>query len=591
MDEKKNPSLTEELTEEKTEKPVIEPAETNEKETPETENTAAITEESAAEEAQKPKEKKDPLASFLAREEAKDKERFSPSEDGKKKKIPWWVAIPAVVVIVLAVVLLILRLNPSVSIEDEIKPEANVIESVDEKGEHQANVPLNENGEIAQNGSGTLLSYPVSDVSVIDVENQNGSFSVTSYTPTETDENGEQESDATVYTLVGFEGYDLQTGTADAVANDAANLSFQSIAAVKANLSEFGFDTPQAVVKVKYKDNTESLITVGADAPSSSGTYFTFGDSDTVFLADSDAVDSFLYSINDLISLTVNSSAEDVDSSQFSSLTISGTHYDEPIVLEPNNDKAINTEYIITAPYHMFASAAESADIAGAVRGVYAEKVLCVNPSEGQISQYGLSDPYAKVVAVYPDITVELIASAPDAEGYVSLMSADKAVIYSIQLGAVEWANTSLTKLRPDTVLDINKEAVSSITVGGKTVNVTTTTESVQNSEGDFEDVTSTKAEYNGTPLKDENFSVFFQNLTGMKLLDDDVTGSGVLCEIRISYSTGRADDVITIQNAGGSHVPVLLNGEQIGAVYKNYVEKFMASADNLFNGKTVKGI
>lgn len=544
-------------------------------------------------------EKNDPLASFLKREEEKDKERFSPDKNAQKRsKIPWWIAIPAVVVVVLVAVLLILKLNPAKPEEsDPIYQEAQIEVKVDEKGEHQAQVETTAEGEIEQNGVGTLVSYKTFDVTQIDVENLNGSFSVTSYTPVTTDENGNEVTDTTVYTLQGFENFDLQSGTAEAVANDAANIKFNTVAALNANLSDFGFDNPQAVVRVKYSDDTTSVITVGADAPAEEGTYFTFGESNTVYLAAKDSVDSFLYAVNDLISLSVTSSADNVDSSQFSTLEISGTRYSSPIVLEPNNDKAINTAYIITSPYKMFASATESADIAGAIRGVYAEKVLCVNPSSAQLSSYGLDTPYARVVAHYPDTTIELIASAPDSEGNVCIMNPSVAVIYSIQLGAVEWVNTSVDKLRPEMLLDINKEAVSSITVEAngvkRTVDVSVTTESVENDEGNYEDVTSVKAESGGVTLKEENFTVFFQNLCGIKLLEKEYDGSvsGNLCTVTVNYSTGRAADVIRIDNSAEARLPVSLNGETVGMVYKNYITKFIESAEDLTNGKTVKSI
>ncbi|MBQ6153967.1 MAG: DUF4340 domain-containing protein [Ruminococcus sp.] len=566
---------------------------------PETEEAPAEGKDNEAKEAKDPAEETDgPLSSFLNREEETEKKNDKDSDSPKKKKIPWWIIVCGAVVIALVVILLVLLLQPIKPSDDQNQyQEAQFEISVDENGEHQAQVPTNEAGEIEQNGVGTLLAYDVFSVSQIDVQNQSGSFSVTSYTPTTTDEDGNEVTDTTVYTLVGFENFELQSGTADAVANDAANIKFNTIASLDGNLSDFGFDNPQAVVNVKYNDNTSSLITLGADAPADEGIYFTFGESNVVYLAAKDSVDSFLYSINDLISLSVTPQAEDVDSSQFGSLEISGSRYPEKIVLEPNNDEAIKTDYIMTSPYKMFASATESADIAGAVRGVYAEKVLCVNPTADQIASYGLSDPYAKVIAQYPDVTIEIKASAPDSEGNVNIMTPDIAAIYSIQLGAVEWANTSVEKLRPDAVLEINKEAVTSITfdINGvsRKIDVTSTTESVENDEGETEEVTSTKAEYSGQALKEENFSVFFQNLTDMKLLESETNPSvsGSFCTITITYSTGREPDVIRIDNSSDSRLPISLNGETIGTVYKSYAENLVSSLEDLTAGKTVKSL
>ena len=168
---------------------------------PETEEAPAEGKDNEAKEAKDPAEETDgPLSSFLNREEETEKKNDKDSDSPKKKKIPWWIIVCGAVVIALVVILLVLLLQPIKPSDDQNQyQEAQFEISVDENGEHQAQVPTNEAGEIEQNGVGTLLAYDVFSVSQIDVQNQSGSFSVTSYTPTTTDEDGNEVTDTTVY--------------------------------------------------------------------------------------------------------------------------------------------------------------------------------------------------------------------------------------------------------------------------------------------------------------------------------------------------------------------------------------------------------
>lgn len=45
-----------------------------------------------------------------------------------------------------------------------------------------------------------------------------------------------------------------------------------------------------------------------------------------------------------------------------------------------------------------------------------------VKPSDAQLKELGLTDPYVTLEAVYPDTTINLIASQPDGSGNVNIM-------------------------------------------------------------------------------------------------------------------------------------------------------------------------
>ena len=521
------------------------------------------------------------LDSFISREPAGTK----PVKTHRPHQNILILIIAAVVVAALAALLIFLRSHPAAG-DDETEEPAAVTMSVNENGGHEAAVATDENGDILHNGAGELLSYVPADISQIDVENADGSFTVTAVTP---------EGEATRYTLVGFEDYALQDGIADSVASAASSLAFTRIISADGSPADFGLDAPRAVVNVGFCDDTTAVIRIGSEAAGDAGTYLSFGSGTAVYLVDSASVEAFLYSVNEFISLAITDAAEDTDSSVFSELTISGTHYAEPITITPNEDEAVNAAYIVTAPRRMYANATESFDIAGSVRGLYAEYVICVNPSESQLGAYGLDKPYATVKAVYPDVTITLHSSAPSDNGTVHLYNPDKNIVYDIQLGAVTWAKTNLDALAPETVIDVNLTAVSEIrfTAGDRdyVITVQTDTQTVTNDDGDEEEITTTAAAYQGTTLDEDNFAVFFQNLNQIKN-QGSVDGTGnVVMSFTVAYATGRASDTVTVYDIGGAYDPVALNGEIIGSAGKSYIDRLIQSADSLVNGETVSNL
>ena len=556
----------------------------NEVTTPEevTENTTENTEQA------------DALSSFLERETSDVMNKKDDKKPTKLSKTAKWFIIAAVAIVLITAIIVALVTIPSTKTDKEFDPGTPVTLTVDENGEHQANVQLNSKGKLDNNSYGTLIEYTPSDIAKIEVENSSGTFTILAETPrTINEETGEEETDATIYTLVGFDDTALKTGGPDTIANDVASLTFDSVAdPVGDKASDFGFDNPRAKVKTTYNDDTTATIIVGDEAPSQAGTYVMFGDSEVVYVVANDAVDGLLFSVLDLITLEINTAASTTENAEFESLTLKGEAYGTTIELRPNDDKAIDTTYKMIAPKNMFISEIEAANITGAVRGLSGTEALCVNPSSSQLSQYGLSSPYAELSAVYPDTSVNLRVSKPQND-MVNII-ADSNIIYSIEASRIPWIYTTLDKLTPDTVINPNFESLSSIEVtdssGTYVFDITTKSESVDTTEGGQEEVSSTTARYNGKKLDSDNFYVFYQNICAMENAGkaNDSGSDTVALRIKLSYSTGRPTDTVTIYETGNTKYVAQLNGNIQSLVYKSYCTKFSQSVQDLIMGKTV---
>lgn len=538
----------------------------------------------------------DALKSFLE-SDTSDVLNTEKNKNKKQLKIAkgtLWIIIGVVCVAIIIGVIFIINSIPPKTEETVSTKTTQMTLTVDEDGEHQADVVLNEKGKLVENGSGTLIEYTPSDIKQIDVENESGSFTVLAETKITTDEQtGEENREATVYTLVGFEDTTLQSGTPDTIANDVAKVTFNSVADYSGKKSDdFGFKKPRATVKTQYTDGTSSTIYVGDDAPSQAGTYVMFGNSKTVYLASADAVDGLLFSVLDLVTLEVNSAATDTNNTSFESLTISGSAIDSDIELRKNDDEAISSTYKMIQPKNMFVSEAESANILGAIRGLFADEAMCVNPSSSQLSEYGLSKPYIELNAIYPDTKVNIKASAVS-DGYAYII-ADSNIIYKMAESKIPWIHTNIAKLTPDVVINPSFTALKNITVTDKSgtysFDVVTTTDTVDTTDGNTQEVTVTTAEYKDTQLDSDNFQVFYQNICNMTNAGtaDSGAGSDSVLTIELSYSTGRANDVIEVYPTGNSKYIAALNGDVTCLVYKSYCTKFSQCVQDLIKGNTV---
>lgn len=526
----------------------------------------------------------DALDSFLSREQ---KGKGSVKKPMKKSRKTLLIIIGvAVVIAVLVAILIFVRKQPGTA-KDDTAPPAELTLDVNEDGVHEASVGVDENGNLTNDGAGTLLQYATADIKKIDVENESGTFTVVSHTP---------EGEATVYTIEGFEDYDLQSGVADEIATHSATIEFERVIKVNADLADYGLDHPRATVTIQYNDGTSAVLRVGSEAAGEAGTYMSFGTSDTVYLVKSENVEDFLYSINDFISLTITEPNEDTENAEFSTLTISGTHFDEPITLEPNTDEALESSYLMISPIDTIANAIEAGDIAGNVRGLYAESVVCVNPSDAQLGSYGLGKPYATVKASYPDADITLHASAPDDNGVVYLYNPDTNVIYTIQLAAVCWTKTSVDLLMPENPLPAKLRYVDNIGFSDSSsdysIDVKTVVEEVTDDDGNEQESYTSTATCDGKELKTDDFNVFFQNLTAIKNQGKaEGSGNSPVMSVKLTYTTDRSPDTLKVYTSDATNYILELNGSVIGTASKSYIDKLIDGAHNLIEGKTVEGL
>lgn len=452
----------------------------------------------------------------------------------------------------------------------------------DENDVWQVSVALDEDGNIKQNGSGTLQNYQPAKIDTITIENEYGSFTVTSYTPV----NEDGETDTTQYTLVGYEDFELQSGVPDEIANYAASTSFTTIVKANANLADYGLDDPRAVATVKFTDNSTAIIKVGDVAPQSENVYIAFGDNTNVYLVSKEYVSPFLYDVTQLISLTINDTVTDSADSQFEYVTISGSGFPQTITIEFNDDTdSIYNSYKLTSPKAQFADNENASLVTNSIRGLYAEKVMCVNPTVKQLEKYGLAEKYACVQAKYPDATIKLIASKADGDGNCYVMKDGGNIIYQIASSSVAWAVTPYEDLVSTYVLSPKITGLTSVKVDSADASykfdLTTETVTSTDDSGNETDSTTTIVEYKGKELTLGYFEIYFNNMALIEKTDletDTVSGNPTLT-LTYSYNTARKADTVQFYKSKNSTYAVVVNGDVQGHVYASFVTNLIEQA------------
>ncbi len=480
-----------------------------------------------------------------------------------KKKILIISIIAAVVLVGVMLLLIFLPKGGSDQKASTVDEGVKLELTTDSEGVHQAEVPKDEKGEVVNNSYGTLIEYYPADISVIHVENAKGTLDVLSNTP---------KGEATIYTIKGYEDFDQQAGVADLIASSASKLSFEKVAGVDQNgSSDFGFDDPRSIVTVTYTDKTKSIITVGADAPQSAGTYIKFGDGDEIFLVDTETAAPFDYGLTDFISLSINKSADSVEEDQASSITLETEG--QKIVLEPYTGERYGASYEMTSPRRRIANESESSKVAGGIRGLYALRVLMVNPSDSQLDKLGLSKPHAAIEAVYPDTTVGYYATAPNSDGEVVLMEKGGRVVYAVAADKVTWASTNYEKLCSEYVLYPKMTALTGMKVeSGESYSFELSSKEVVTTDNDGNENTSTSTSvfYGGKEIQLGDFSAYYDEVSLIELADakeESVSGKPELT-VTYSYSDGGSDAVEFYPSEGNRYTAVL-NGEVIGRANK----------------------
>lgn len=468
------------------------------------------------------------------------------------------------------------------------------------------------NGNILVAGIEELISYVPADIKTVKVTNENGTFEISGETATEvTTENGSEviTTNATVYTLKGYEEAPLASGKPDAVANDAASVTTTNIVDITGkNPETYGFDKPRATVEVKFNDGKQAKIIVGNEAPDNAGSYLMVNDDKAIYLVDNEDVDSFLYKETAFLDPTITDTAESDESSTPDKATISGTNFKDTLEFEANDDVTVSGAYYkMTAPTKGFVNVANGSSVLGALRSISATEAVAFKPNNETLKKFGIDteNPFAELKANFGEKTIHLYGAKPviaesDDESSSSTSSTtyiynpDKKMVYLINTSSVGWVTTSYEDMVYEYVLKADMPYIKTmeITANSKAYTFDISTETNTDSEGN--ETSKTVVKSNGKTIEQSRFDTFFQNLESAQLTavkSGKISGKADLT-VKISYTEDKSDDTITFYKGDNGKYNFSTDGSTLkGEVFESYVQKIIEDAPKIANGDEITAI
>ncbi len=463
----------------------------------------------------------------------------------------------------------------------------------DPKENHDTESESSEYDPLETHAEYPLVNHVPADIEKIEVENETGKFTLLSETPTTevtaSDGTVSEATEATVYTLVGYEDMELLLGTPDMLANDAAALTAGKIVNDGSKKSDFGFDKPRATVKTTFKGGEVSTVTVGDDAPDSQGTYVMVNDDKNVYLVQTDNTDGFLLGAMGMLSTEIGSAASEEANNVFSKMVFGGELFGGDVEFVYANDDNFSETYRIVTPDKVLANEEVVTYMINNVRNLKAKEVVAVNADSAKLKEYGLDAPWATVNAEYPDLKVSYKASKPDKSGDFYLES--KGIIYKMSTESVPWVLNSYSECAVKSVIRPKYGRVTGMTVeaDGKSYKFDIKTETKV--EGDTTKETTTVS-CGGAVIDEDKFSVFYQNAVSAERsgIIDKPEGKKPILTVTYEFENGKSAKAEYYEGANRK-CPVVIDGGFASEAFESYVTKMISDTPIIASNGSVESI
>lgn len=521
-----------------------------------------------------------------------------------KRTKTWLIAGIAALVLIVGGALLLIFL-PSGEDSEYVPVDYNSVEAtVDESGVRTVSIPVDENGDAKDNLVGTLIDLQPSYLTEVKIENSAGNYTFSCST---------NSDGATSYTLVGFEGYDLNDTNVSMIGSAISALDMAAVIdATGETKSDYGFDAPLVTASAKYTDGSQTTLYIGDDAPGGTYTYVMMEGCDAVFSVLKEDIEALTLNLNDMFNALIRSEYSTVSDEDFTYITLGGTHLDEEVTIVHAPDGSLNGYYVLSSHDDKIVNSTVGSDIVGSIKSITGESVAFANPDADTLKSLGLDNPYATVKAEYvyevtndddeaeeKTLYVSMLCSEPDENGKVYLMDEGGKLVYIIGTDAVDWSVVTFESLRSEYAFAPSYSAVKSMTVSNGSESYTfvvdtVITESVDAETGEDTSISETVVKFGDKTVEEGYFRILFEDMAlipcrGSATAADK--GSDELVTVTYEYTTGRAADTVVYYATDTQKVIPEINGDCDCYIYKSDINGILDNAKALSEGKEIDSI
>lgn len=400
------------------------------------------------------------------------------------------------------------------------------------------------------------------------------------------------DSDAT-YSIEGIEQYAQNTSIVSTIANNCSSIS--ALAEVDENptdLSQYGFDSPQAEVTLYLDDGSTESFILGDDSPVE-GVYFKMANSDEVFTVDSTPMYVFSKNQNYFISRQCLDTPKEDEYPKVENLTIKRSDLDYDIVLDYDyridNDNYVggtSASHIMTSPVYAYLNAESSDDITRSMFGLTADSIVKLSPTQDELTVANIDNPICEVSMTCDDGNTYNLKIGSDFEGssYGDNYTAYFGYFDGIDiLFAFTGSSLPWLTLKP---MDITSQIVIGTyiyDIGSMTIQTSDTTLNFEGS-GDADNYS---IKLNGSDFDLNRYKSFYQALVktpAEELYLDEVTGTPEVTITQRLQSNGEPD-IFEFYRTDDRKVVIVHNGVPSFACRSSFLDNCL-----LPNIKNVNG-
>lgn len=463
----------------------------------------------------------------------------------------------------------------------------------------------------------TINSYEQENVLKLEVVNQTGSFSFdrASREVSSTDDDGNVSTSTQYYwTSPELEGISRNDSTIGAFVRSMAGLSASSMVEENAaDLEKYGLAEPLSDVRMTFDDGSTKEVLFGIRNPAATNyVYCCVKGSSDVMLVSYYSTGSAFYDIKDFVSLVLTDSYDANNPQELEYLTIERKDLSEPVEIEYMFDVAAEAEdedsvvttfnsHRITSPITAELDTTSGQTICYGLYALSAASCQYIDPTDEDIAQTGLDDPYCRISFKYGGkarvllLGNEIRESSDDSDGeslssvtgYYAMFEGDR-LIYAISTSNAPWYTFKVQDIMSRRPISPYIYTVDKLTV------TTPDGEYVFTVDGDSDEHT---FYYNGEALDDSNFKSFYQHLItsmGEELFFEEADYEPYI-KVQFDYreeyydTYGRSSDVLEFYKSDDRKSIVRVNGDVLYKVRQVYTDRLLSNLDALLNGGDIE--
>lgn len=443
-----------------------------------------------------------------------------------------------------------------------------------------------------------LLNREEAEVASIEVTNTNGVFTIVpseeqpedsaagtssavlSSESTESASAVSSESEPEIhFTIQELEGLPQDSYAVKTAAQGGWQLFATKKIGTVSNLTDFGLSTPQATVKVTFKNGDTYGYEIGNASVEDSTAYYVRGQTgEDIYVASvpmaylQDKTGFLSRQVLDFSSLKADAAAP------FRKLVLSGTAVAEPITLQQGE----GTLYLMTEPKRMEADSETVTSLTDLLSYLTAGGVEALHPDADALREYGLENPANVVQMTTADGTEYTLKAGAEKDGNRMVMLDGVDIVYRIMDDSlIPW--TSLTEpfdVQSKVLLTRNVEAVQTLSIeldSSETYrwNVTRTKDE-EKSTDDTTYYNYTVADASGTTKDYTAFTNLYQVLTSETVLEDagdtEPTGTPLFRAV-VEYYDGALTNTLEFYSDGERNCVVVLDDVVRGSVPRGDID------------------